>query len=350
MPLRSCRRPTPLPLHRVRRAAPPSQAERPAAGPPRPPLYPGAPAGPSTRQSPGLAIRRGPSARRGGARDPRAALRRRTDRLQRAHGCPARPPPRPADRGRGAHPTRGLRARDAERAGNAAPGSRGEDCRRSRRKRARPARARSHRPEPAPGPLQPPGSRVSACDGCLRRTRLIVELRGYLEYLHAERGVLDEVFSLDDDELLMALVTDAPARRRVRERIRATKPSRQRAEAAARGMAILCRHDSGYPGPLLALQGPPAALFVRGATRLPAFLDSPAVAVVGARRASPYGLEMARALGRGLAAAGLTVVSGMALGVDSAAHAGALEAGARTVAVLAGGADVPYPASKRSLH
>jgi DNA processing protein len=53
---------------------------------------------------------------------------------------------------------------------------------------------------------------------------------------------------------------------------------------------------------------------------------------------------------RGLAAAGVTVVSGMALGVDSAAHAGALEAGGRTVAVLAGGADVPYPASKRALH
>ena len=72
------------------------------------------------------------------------------------------------------------------------------------------------------------------------------------------------------------------------------------------------------------------------------------MAVVGTRRASADGLEVARALGRGLAAAGVTVVSGMALGVDSAAHAGALEAGGRTVAVLAGGADVPYPPSKRA--
>jgi DNA processing protein len=74
------------------------------------------------------------------------------------------------------------------------------------------------------------------------------------------------------------------------------------------------------------------------------------VAIVGTRRASPEGLEVARALGRGLASAGVTVVSGMALGIDSAAHAGAVESGGRSVAVLAGGADVPYPARKRALH
>jgi DNA processing protein len=77
---------------------------------------------------------------------------------------------------------------------------------------------------------------------------------------------------------------------------------------------------------------------------------APAVAVVGARRAGPEGLEVARGLGRGLAAAGVAVVSGMALGIDSAAHAGALEVGGPTIAVLAGGADVPYPASKRGLY
>ena len=74
------------------------------------------------------------------------------------------------------------------------------------------------------------------------------------------------------------------------------------------------------------------------------------MAVVGARRASAYGLRIARDLGRGLSAAGVTVVSGLALGVDSAAHSGALEAGGRTIAVLGGGADVPYPRTKRALH
>ena len=72
------------------------------------------------------------------------------------------------------------------------------------------------------------------------------------------------------------------------------------------------------------------------------------MAIVGARRATAYGLDVARALGRGLAAAGVVVVSGMALGVDSAAHAGALEVGGPTIAVLAGGADRAYPASKRA--
>ncbi len=69
------------------------------------------------------------------------------------------------------------------------------------------------------------------------------------------------------------------------------------------------------------------------------------MAIVGARRASPYGLEMAYELGRGLGAAGVTVVSGLALGIDAAAHRGCLDAGGRPIAVLAGGPDVPYPRS-----
>jgi DNA processing protein len=79
-------------------------------------------------------------------------------------------------------------------------------------------------------------------------------------------------------------------------------------------------------------------------------VERPVVSVVGARRATEYGLGAARAIGRGLAAADVPVVSGMALGVDSAAHAGAVEVGGPTVAVLAGGADRPYPQSKRRLY
>ncbi len=87
-----------------------------------------------------------------------------------------------------------------------------------------------------------------------------------------------------------------------------------------------------------------------GLPRALELMQSDVVAIVGARRASAYGLEVARALGRGLAASGVTVVSGMALGVDSAAHAGALAAAGGTVAVLPGGAERPYPASRRALH
>jgi DNA processing protein len=77
--------------------------------------------------------------------------------------------------------------------------------------------------------------------------------------------------------------------------------------------------------------------------------DQP-VAIVGARRPSPYGVEVARSLGRGLAAAAVTVVSGLARGIDAAAHEGALDGQAATIAVLPGGADLPYPASARRLH
>jgi DNA processing protein len=114
---------------------------------------------------------------------------------------------------------------------------------------------------------------------------------------------------------------------------------------------VLCRCGPGYPEGLWALAAPPAVLHVLGGLeRLLALLAEPAVAIVGARGPSPYGVTVARSLGRGLAAAGLTVVSGMALGIDAAAHRGALDAAAPTVAVLAGAAETAYPASARALH
>jgi DNA processing protein len=83
----------------------------------------------------------------------------------------------------------------------------------------------------------------------------------------------------------------------------------------------------------------------------PAALDvAEGVAIVGARRASSYGLEVSRALGRGLSRAGVPVVSGLALGIDAAAHRGALEGSAAPVAVLAAAPEVAYPASNSTLH
>jgi DNA processing protein len=121
-----------------------------------------------------------------------------------------------------------------------------------------------------------------------------------------------------------------------------------REAVAASGQLARCLHDADYPERLRHLAGPPAVLFSVGPGC--ELSDRPAVAVVGARRASDYGLEVARMLGRGLSAAGVTVVSGMAMGVDAAAHEGALAGGADTVAVLGCGADVAYPASRRRLH
>ena len=95
-----------------------------------------------------------------------------------------------------------------------------------------------------------------------------------------------------------------------------------------------------YPTALAAIHDPPPTIWVRG--RLDAF-RAPMVAIVGSRRASPYGLEVARRLGADLARRQVTVVSGMARGVDSAAHRGALEGGGVTVAVFGCGVDVIYP-------
>ncbi len=112
------------------------------------------------------------------------------------------------------------------------------------------------------------------------------------------------------------------------------------------GANLLIHGQTGYPELLYHIYSPPPLLFVMGEW-LPQ--DTRAVAVVGARRASSYGRRVARTLGRELAQRGLTVVSGMARGVDSESHRGALDAGGRTVAVLGSGLDVPYPPENASL-
>jgi DNA processing protein len=106
--------------------------------------------------------------------------------------------------------------------------------------------------------------------------------------------------------------------------------------------------DAGWPDELGELADPPAELHLRPPAtgeRLSELLRPPAVAIVGARQASAAGTAFAQRLAAGLARAGVAVVSGLARGIDGAAHAGALEAGGRTVAVLGCGADIDYPRS-----
>jgi DNA processing protein len=105
-------------------------------------------------------------------------------------------------------------------------------------------------------------------------------------------------------------------------------------------VTILREGSDGYPGLLSRIDDPPGLLFVRGAI-LPQ--DSLAVAIVGARHATTYGLKVAEQLGAGLARAGYTVVSGLARGIDAAAHRGAINAGGRTLAVLGSGVLNVYP-------
>jgi DNA processing protein len=103
---------------------------------------------------------------------------------------------------------------------------------------------------------------------------------------------------------------------------------------------IFTHDDAEYPAALRTISNPPRELFVRGRL-LPQ--DGVAVAIVGARRASEYGKAVAHRLAADLAASGVTIVSGMARGVDGAAHQGALDASGRTIAVLGCGVDIVYP-------
>ena len=106
------------------------------------------------------------------------------------------------------------------------------------------------------------------------------------------------------------------------------------------------RGDVRYPATLDAIHDPPETLSVRGHADA---LLAPSVAIVGSRAASPYALEVARRLGADLARRNIAVVSGMARGVDSAAHRGALEAGGVTIAVFGCGVDIIYPREHREL-
>ncbi|MHB8692350.1 MAG: DNA-processing protein DprA [Solirubrobacteraceae bacterium] len=113
------------------------------------------------------------------------------------------------------------------------------------------------------------------------------------------------------------------------------------------GVDSFSRGSALYPRALEDLPDPPPTLYFAGS---PFRLNHEAVAIVGARKASSYGLAMAQALGRDLACTGLAVISGMAHGIDAAAHRGALEADGWTIAVLAAGAGEAYPPSNGPLY
>jgi DNA processing protein len=126
------------------------------------------------------------------------------------------------------------------------------------------------------------------------------------------------------------------------QRVRHALAHGHRAVTAARrlGLTILPVSAADYPDRLRQIPDPPIVLWIRGVIES---LSAPAVAIVGSRAATPTGITVAARLARELAEAGLVIVSGMARGVDAAAHRGALDARGRTVAVLGSGADVIYP-------
>lgn len=121
---------------------------------------------------------------------------------------------------------------------------------------------------------------------------------------------------------------------------------RESAKAERAGATIVTREDSDYPAPLHELELPPPVLYLRG--RL---CQGPSLAIVGSRKASPYGLDAAAFFAHSLAEAGVSIVSGFALGVDTAAHRGALKAPeGHTVAILGCGLEIPYPKGQERLR
>src|SRR5882762_4575319 len=112
------------------------------------------------------------------------------------------------------------------------------------------------------------------------------------------------------------------------------------AKAAECGAKIIALDDPAYPARLKEIYDPPVVLFVRGSVEV---ISSPGIAMVGTRHPTPYGLGMAERLSKDLAARGLVIISGMARGVDTASHRGAITVGGKTVAVFGTGIDVMYP-------
>lgn len=154
----------------------------------------------------------------------------------------------------------------------------------------------------------------------------------------------DPVTICTASEAELAAVIGEGAARRLVEEIGGIDPVREVSLAEGAGATILTLEDEGYPEVLRDLPDPPLALYVLGEL-CPE--DARGIAIVGTRRATSYGRLVARKLAEELAGRGITVVSGMAPGIDTAAHRGALDAG-RTVAVLGTGLGNPYPAGARS--
>ena len=181
---------------------------------------------------------------------------------------------------------------------------------------------------------------------CLRRSWLLAALGGPLDYHCRDRARLTDALALGDQQLMRALA----GRRR----------SQLQAQYAAFAAADLlpgdgrvediCHHDDRFPRRLRFPSAPRALYVATSARRLHELARGPVVAIAGSVRASDYGMETARSLARGLAAAGVTVACGLEDGIAVAALAGALEADGAVVCAMPGGVDVIAPARRRSLY
>jgi DNA processing protein len=176
----------------------------------------------------------------------------------------------------------------------------------------------------------------------------------FLSLLQARVGssLVSHLGNLAPEAVLATPITDLAERAMVSDKAsrafdelqQSFDPDVMVARLAEKGIEVATLADEDYPGSLRSIPDPPPALFVDG--KVP---ETTSVALVGSRKALTTGIETARALGNALAERGVCVVSGLALGVDAAAHEGAVQAGGPTVGVLGCGIDVVYPKSNGSL-
>ena len=183
----------------------------------------------------------------------------------------------------------------------------------------------------------------------MRRTWLLGRISGYLQF---QRRRVEDILGLDDQVLIhlwQQRIHDQLAVEYKEFSACHAEAARARSEAAR--LELICACDPSYPRSLRRLARPPAVLHVAGG--LDRFLElagADPVAIVGTRQPTSYGTQVAESLGRGISVCGMSVVSGMALGVDGAAHRGALAGTGRTVAVLPGCAAEPCPRQHWQLH
>jgi DNA processing protein len=191
---------------------------------------------------------------------------------------------------------------------------------------------------------------VNACEICLRRVQLLGLLAPYIEKVATGQpgGRTPQLLALEDEDLVRAVGGRKAERLLAEVEDAGVDGLRERLDRS--DCWAVCRHDDAYPEALRDAADAPRALLGRGEPAgLARLRPETTVTVVGARRATSYGREIARRLASQLAGAGFAVVSGLAWGIDGAAHEGALEAGL-TVAVLGCGADVAYPRHHAKLY
>jgi DNA processing protein len=204
-------------------------------------------------------------------------------------------------------------------------------------------------PEPGPARLTEAGPPGAWPDGFARTAadRDAVLVLAHLEGI-TPAGRHEVAWREGSASACLRAIVGSGARSSARDRAVASEidPRQVRTALERAGARFTVPGDDEYPSDLLALTDPPVCLFLRGRRLVP---WPTAVAMVGARSCTPYGREVAEWLGRELARAGLAVVSGAALGIDAAAHRGALAAPGLTAAVLGSGIDVPHPRTNRPL-